>query len=77
MDIELTASDGTPLAARIFPATEPKGAVLIVSAMGIPQQFYAPFATWLASEQFTVLTFDYRGIGKSRRGPLSKLDARE
>lgn len=76
MDVELKASDGFPLSARIFPATEkPIGAVLIVGAMGVSQRFYQPLATWLAEQQFTALTFDYRGIGGSRRGSLAKLDA--
>lgn len=75
MDVELKASDGFSLEARLFEAKEPAGAVLLASAMGVPQSFYAPIATWLAGQGFTVLTFDYRGIGASRRGSLADLDA--
>jgi predicted alpha/beta hydrolase len=75
MDIELTANDGFPLTAHLFPAKRPRGAVIIVGAMGVPQRFYEPMAEWLAEQQFTAMTFDYRGIGASRRGSLSKLDA--
>ena len=40
--------------------------VLIVSAMGVPQRFYADFAEWLASQGHAVMSFDYRGVGESR-----------
>lgn len=75
MNVELRANDDFPLAARLFPAETPIGAVLIVPAMGVPQRFYAPMAEWLAARGFTTLTFDFRGIGASRRGPLAELDA--
>ena len=45
----------------------PVGAVLIGSAMGVRQSFYAPFAAWLAEQGYWVATFDYRGVGVSRR----------
>jgi predicted alpha/beta hydrolase len=63
--------DGTPLAARFYTPRGPaRGAVLIAAAMGVPQSFYAPFASWLADEGFIAATFDYRGTGRSRRGSL-------
>lgn len=34
--------------------------------MGCGQDYYKPFATWLAAQGFTVATFDYRGTGLSR-----------
>jgi predicted alpha/beta hydrolase len=67
----VTTADGNELAARFFPPQgAPKGAVLIVPAMGTPQDFYRPFAEWLAAEGFLSATFDYRGTGLSRRGGL-------
>jgi predicted alpha/beta hydrolase len=77
---ELSAVDGVPLAATLFSpiadggAAEPIGAVIIVAGMGITQSFYAPLAQWLASRGFVVLTFDFRGVGASLRGPLAKVD---
>jgi predicted alpha/beta hydrolase len=67
--------DGHEIAARFFapagaPAAAPKGAVLIVPAMGTPQDFYRPFAEWLAAQGFLSATFDYRGTGLSRQGGL-------
>lgn len=75
-DVALTTADMTPIAARFYtPSIAARGAVVIVPAMGVPQSFYAPLATWLAREGYHTVTFDYRGMGKSRRGPLSAVDA--
>jgi predicted alpha/beta hydrolase len=75
-DVDINASDMTPIAARFYtPSVPGRGAVLLVPAMGVPQSFYGPLATWLAREGYHVATFDYRGMGKSRRGPLSAVDA--
>lgn len=72
----LTADD-TPLAATFFmPApVHARGAALIVPAMGVPQAFYAAFATWLAEQGVATVTFDYRGTGASRRGSLRRVEA--
>ena len=65
--LNLDSNDGTALAARLYPCTGvPKGAVLIGGAMGVKQDYYAPFAEWLAAQGFAVMTFDYRGMGDSR-----------
>lgn len=69
--VEVRAADGSPIAARFFaPQAALRGAVLIVPAMGTPQEFYRPFAEWLARQGFLSATFDYRGTGLSRRGGL-------
>lgn len=60
-------ADGQEIAARFFrPQGAAKGAVLIVPAMGCSQDYYAPFASWLAAQGFLAATFDYRGTGLSR-----------
>lgn len=72
----VNAIDGVPLAARHYaPGGPARGAALIVPAMGVPQSFYAPFARWLAGEGLHALTFDYRGMGASRRGSLRDVHA--
>jgi predicted alpha/beta hydrolase len=38
--------------------------------MGVVQAFYAGLGAWLAGQGFLAITFDYRGMGRSRRGPL-------
>ncbi len=63
----LTARDGTTLQARLFePGVPILGAVLVAGGLGIPQRFYAHFATWLAARGYRVMTFDLRGMGLSR-----------
>jgi predicted alpha/beta hydrolase len=72
----VAAEDGFPLGCRFFmPPGEVRGAVLVVPAMGCRQEFYAPLARWLAGEGFLTATFDYRGTGRSVRGPLRRLRA--
>lgn len=70
--LELVAADGARLAARVFePAGAPRAALLIAGAMGVKQDYYAPLARWLAAEHgIAVLSFDYRGMGASRRHKL-------
>lgn len=73
--LDLPAIDGHPLAAHHTAPTGPaRGAVLIAPAMAVPQRFYAPLATWLGQRGYHALTFDYRGVGASRRGGLRGLD---
>ena len=66
--LNLDSNDGNALAARFYPGSGATvhGAVLIGGAMGVRQDYYAPFARWLATQGFTVMTFDYRGMGDSR-----------
>jgi predicted alpha/beta hydrolase len=68
--------DGYELAAAFF---RPRGAVqasvLIAPAIGVSQRFYAALADWLASRGFLVVTFDFRGVGLSRRADLRALEA--
>lgn len=72
--LDVHAADGYPLAARLYrPEGAARGAVLLVSAMGVPQSFYAPLARWLAAQGWVAMSFDYRGMGDSRRGPLERL----
>lgn len=75
-ELELVTHDGARLAARHYPAQgHARGAALIVPAMGVPQRSYQPLATWLARAGVHALTFDYRGMGLSRRGSLRGLTA--
>lgn len=64
--IELVSPDGPRLAAQFHAGAGPvRAAVLIGGAMGVRQDYYAPFAAWLAKQGFATLTFDYRGSGAS------------
>lgn len=77
VDVELAAADGYRLAAtRFAPADEPRAAVLVAPAMGVPRRFYREIASFLATRGAEVLTVDYRGIGGSRPASLRGFPAR-
>ncbi|HXM82485.1 MAG TPA: alpha/beta fold hydrolase [Burkholderiales bacterium] len=46
-------------------------ALQINAAAGVKQEYYGKFAAYLAERGFTVLTFDYRGIGRSGHWKLN------
>lgn len=69
--ITLEAADAARIAGRVYEATgTPQGSVVIGGAMGVRQEFYAPFAAWLATQGWRVTTFDYRGSGDSAPSSL-------
>ncbi|MGZ5097165.1 MAG: alpha/beta hydrolase family protein [Usitatibacter sp.] len=69
------AADGRALAVTRFPARGEAWATMVFgSAMGVRQDFYAPFARYLAGRGIHVLTFDYRGMGWSLDGSPAKVD---
>jgi predicted alpha/beta hydrolase len=59
----LTTPDGYPLAATLYPGGA-RG-IVIGGAMAVARKFYAALARYLQAQGYTVLTFDYRGIGDS------------
>jgi predicted alpha/beta hydrolase len=70
------AADGYNLAVTRFPAQGTPWATLCIgAAMGVRQDFYAPFASFLAENGIHVLTFDYRGSGWSRPRKLADFPA--
>ena len=66
--IELTAADGVRLIGHWWPAAEasPSATVVINPATGVHARYYHRYAAYLAANGFSVLTYDYRGIGLSR-----------
>jgi predicted alpha/beta hydrolase len=69
----LTAADGYRLGATLFGSSGKS--VLVMPATGVPQSYYARFAAYLAGRGFNVLTFDYRGIGRSLDGRITDVKA--
>ncbi|MBI3775259.1 MAG: alpha/beta fold hydrolase [Gammaproteobacteria bacterium] len=73
-ELTVPAEDGYPLAGTLYEpaAAAAATAPLVVIAPGaaILRRFYGRFATYLAEHGATVLTFDYRAVGGSRRGRL-------
>jgi predicted alpha/beta hydrolase len=67
-DITFPATDGYALTGTLFlPRGAKRNAVLINSATAVPRKIYRGFASYLAHRGCAVLTYDYRGIGDSRR----------
>lgn len=78
-DLRLPATDGMRLAATLFQPDGPTPSspfLLINSAVGVKRAFYRKFASYLCDQGFSVLCFDYRGIGASRPKSLFRFKAR-
>ncbi|RRA98846.1 alpha/beta hydrolase family protein [Larkinella rosea] len=74
--IVITASDGYQLSALYAaPSTKSVGTIVISSATGVRKEFYLHFAFFLVGQGYTVLLYDYRGIGGSAPDDLRKMDA--
>lgn len=64
--IIITAEDGYQLSALLGqPAGDNAGTVILSSATGVKKEFYINFAKFLTLKKYTVLLYDYRGIGES------------
>jgi predicted alpha/beta hydrolase len=75
--IEFAARDGYALGGTLFRPQSTNGAAVVIhAASGVKQEYYSKFAAYLAERGFTALTFDYRGIGRSRPKNLRGFDAR-
>jgi len=74
--VVLTAADGQAIAATWYAAIgNARATVVVAPATGVPQGFYRRFALWLAERQVAVLSFDYRGVGRSRPQRLRGFEA--
>ncbi len=79
VETDVPALDGYVLGGTLFESvggSDPACAVVITGGGGIPATRYRHFATFLAAAGIPVLTFDYRGIARSRRGSLRGFQAR-
>lgn len=62
-----TTPGGVSITAHLFlPRKSNLKLLLINSATGVKQQLYFSFASYFSDRGFTVLTYDYRGIGLSK-----------
>ncbi|MDW9380282.1 alpha/beta fold hydrolase [Chryseobacterium sp. JV558] len=63
----LTTEDHISLAVHLFKPENSNGKLLLInSATGVKQQVYFSFASYFSEQGFTVITYDYRGIGLSK-----------
>lgn len=68
----ILTSDGTRIWINCYTPDKDNGKVIVIApAIGITHQFYHLFALYFKQQGFVVLTFDYRGIGKSAPPQLS------
>ena len=65
---------GHELYATLYRPETVKATVLIVPAIGVSQQYYSNFASWLCDHGYLVTTFDYLGMGMSLYDPLKDID---
>ncbi len=65
-DVIITTPDGFQLAATEYkPETSNGIGIIINGATGVLRQYYKAYAEFLCQQGFTVLTYDFRGIGGS------------
>ncbi|MBP6562312.1 MAG: alpha/beta fold hydrolase [Neisseriaceae bacterium] len=75
-DSHFVTQDGRLLAATYYQPSHSNGrSVLINGATAVPRRYYQHYAHYLATQGFTVLTYDYRGIGDSRQNPIQRESA--
>lgn len=72
--IFIYAADGYQLSALWFtPVNDSIGTIVISSATGVKKEFYINFSNFLVQKGYTVLLYDYRGIGGSAPHNLKSL----
>ncbi|MXP65017.1 alpha/beta fold hydrolase [Roseomonas sp. M0104] len=65
--VRIPCTDGVLLGGHIWKAEGAlRGAVVVNPATGVLARYYHRYARFLARHGFDVLTYDYRGIGRSR-----------
>ena len=74
-DFTIVAADGFALAATSYEPEEYKATIVIAGATGVPQQFYQRFSRFAADNGYRTVTFDYRGIGRSKVARLKGFKA--
>ena len=65
-DVRFPAADGRRLQGTWRAPLRPRAAILLAGATAVPERAYAALAENLADSGLAVLTFDYRGVGKSK-----------
>ena len=66
-ELFLKNTEGFALSVKIFEPENPIGKLLLInSATGVKQQVYFSFAKYMSQNGFTVITYDYSGIGESK-----------
>ena len=68
----IRTNDGTRIGINCYDPRQANGKVIVIApGVGLTQEYYQLFACFFRQNGFTVLTFDYRGMGKSAPQKLS------
>jgi len=68
--------DGTAIGITTYLPEQSAGKLMIVAATGgVNQKMYQPFSEFFRKQGYTVITFDYRGIGRSAPDELNGYQA--
>ena len=65
-EIEIPTEDGTRLGATAFAVDGSDTALIVLGATAVPAAFYERFARHVQQRGWSALTFDFRGVGRSR-----------
>jgi len=70
--LEIVCRDGVVLGGDLWTGIRKQrtGTVIINPATGVAARYYRYYARFLAEQSFNVVTYDYRGIGRSRPDKL-------
>lgn len=75
--VQITCADGVQLGGHVWRGQSAAREVVVVNtATGVRASYYHRYAAFLAGHGYTVLTYDYRGIGESRPETLHHLRLR-
>jgi predicted alpha/beta hydrolase len=69
-----TCDDGVVLKGLLFIPKQPKGIIQFNGGTATKKEFYFPFITFLAENNYLVCSWDYRGSGESAPKYLSKCE---
>lgn len=64
--IIIPTNEGDSLAATLWEREDARALVILHPATAVVQEFYQRFAEYLYDYGFSVLTYDYRGVGRSK-----------
>lgn len=74
--INILTEDNYSLSAHLFESKNSNRKLLLInSATGVKQQIYFSFAQFFSEQGFTVMTYDYRGIGLSKPDEMKGFEA--
>ena len=74
--IDVVTVDNYTLSVHLFEPQDPNHKLLLInSATGVKQQIYFSFAQFFSEQGFTVITYDYRGIGLSKPEKMKGFNA--